>query len=347
MIRTWLAVSMKETCCHSQPVRADVALGGHAGVEIGDLLPCNPLAQHQRKAGQSSELKTQEESAPKETEMQSCCRSWDVRSTHREISFHLVKTFHSDCYQSISFCLAFSLAVMGHPGYLSRKFLKETSFRVNLCDKNISTLSKSLIPSYILKQNLPRCALWICTKLTASPCLWLTPALRVQERKPGICYPLLSSSCYFTLLWQRPMQLSFMSLCHLPERNLHPSHQKSLSLSRYLWAEPAAHPSHLLPRPRRPFSLKAISSTHTVAAFPSISQPLHPVFSAFQMVPLLLTLCIAHQLEKAHGRAVPSTKSPPAGLREQPGTTRVNSEVVSVQLLPLITTLDPSQKKTS
>lgn len=145
----------------------------------------------------------------------------------------------------------------------------------------------------------------------------------------------------------RPMQLSFMSLCHLSGRNLHPSHQKSLSLSRYLWAEPAAHPSHLLPSPLRPFSLNAISSTHTVAAFPSTSQPLHPAFSVFQMVLLLLTLCIAHQLEKAHGRAVPSTENLPAGLREQPGTTRVNSKVVSVQLLRLITTLDPSQKKTS
>lgn len=219
LIRTWLAVSLKEICCHSQPVRADVALGGHAGVEIGDLHPCNPLAQHQGKAGQSSELKTQEESAPKETEMQSCCRSWDVRSPHREISFHLVKTFHSDYYQSISFCLAFSLAVMGHPGYLSRKFLKETSFRVSLCDKNISTLSKRLIPSYILKQNLPRCALWICTKLTASPCLLLTPALRGQERKPGICYPLLSSSCYFTSLWQADATFLYVPVSPVREKS--------------------------------------------------------------------------------------------------------------------------------
>lgn len=46
-------------------------------------------------------------------------------------------------------------------------------------------------------------------------------------------------------------------------------------------------------------------------------------------------------------RDLPSTESPSAGLREQPGTTRVNSEVLSVQLLPSLTTLDPSQRKTS
>lgn len=44
---------------------------------------------------------------------------------------------------------------------------------------------------------------------------------------------------------------------------------------------------------------------------------------------------------------LPSTESPSAGLRAWPGITRVNSEVVSVQLLPLLTTLDPSHRKTS
>lgn len=133
---------------------------------------------------------------------------------------------------------------------------------------------------------------------TASPCLWLTPALRGREGKPGICYPLLSSSCYFTSLWQRPMQLSFMSLWRdiKPGRNRPPSHQKSLSLFRCLWAEPAAHPSHLLPSLLRPLFPDAVSSTHTGAAFPSISQPFRPALSAFLMVPLPLTLCIAHQL---------------------------------------------------
>lgn len=193
--------------------------GGHAGVEIGGLHPCNPLAQHQGKAGQSSELKTQEESAPKETEMQSCCRSWDVRSPHREISFHLVKTFHSDYYQSISFCLAFSLAVMGHPGYLSRKFLKETSFRASLCDKNISTLSKRLIPSYILKQNLPRCALWICTKLTV-------PMAHPSTARPGEEARYLLPSAVLLLLFHLPLAEANATFLYVP---MSPAREKSPS----------------------------------------------------------------------------------------------------------------------
>lgn len=76
------------------------------------------------------------------------------------------------------------------------------------------------------------------------------------------------------------------------------------------------------------------------------------------MVPLPLTLplcpfslCIAHRYET--GRAgeldseLTSTESPSAGPGEEPGITRINSEVLSVQLLPLLTTFDPSQRKTS
>ena len=79
---------------------------------------------------------------------------------------------------------------------------------------------------------------------------------------PAISPPSSRGHCYFPL--------SSMSLCHLPERHHHPSHLMTLSLSRCLWAEPAAPLNHLLPQTHLP---NIITSIRRVAVLPSIPQP--------------------------------------------------------------------------
>lgn len=124
-----VSISMKEICFLSEPVRPDVASGGHPGKGLGVLHPRDPQARHHSRAGQSSDLKSQEESAQIATKMQHCYCSWEMKSPHREVSLHLVKTFHSDCNQSITFCLTFSLAVMGSLGISQQEISKGNVFQ--------------------------------------------------------------------------------------------------------------------------------------------------------------------------------------------------------------------------
>lgn len=120
---------MKEICFPSEPVRLHVAFGGYPGKGMGDLHPCDPQAQHHSRAEQNSNLKSQEESAQIATKLQLCYRSWEMKSPHREVSFHLVKTSHSDYNQSITFCLAFCLAVMGSLGISQQEISKGNVFQ--------------------------------------------------------------------------------------------------------------------------------------------------------------------------------------------------------------------------
>jgi len=61
--------------------------------------------------------------------MQHFYRSWEMKSPRREFSFYLVKTFHSDYNQSITFCLAFSLVVMGSLGISQQEISKGNVFQ--------------------------------------------------------------------------------------------------------------------------------------------------------------------------------------------------------------------------
>lgn len=81
------------------------------------------------RAGQSSDLESQEESAQIATQMQRCYHSWEIKSPHGDVSFLLVKTFVSDYNQSITFCLAFSLAVMGSLGISQQEISKGNVFQ--------------------------------------------------------------------------------------------------------------------------------------------------------------------------------------------------------------------------
>lgn len=82
---------------------------------------------------------------------------------------------------------------------------------------------------------------------------------------PAISPPFSRGHCYFSL--------SSMSLCHLPERHHHPSHQKTLRFSRCLWAGPAAPLNHLLPQTIQINLPNIIISICRVAVLPSIPQP--------------------------------------------------------------------------
>lgn len=122
------------------------------------------------------------------------------------------------------------------------------------------------------------------------------------------------------------------------------------SLSRCLWLrllppQPPAAPN-LLDASPSPYHL------HTQSSCPSLQPPACFFTLSFllldgSLVPklalVLLLLLRCSKYETDYGEL----KSPSAGLRERPGVTRVNSEVFSVQLLLLLTTLDPSHRKTS
>lgn len=146
---------------------------------------------------------------------------------------------------------------------------------------------------------------------------------------PAISPPSSRGHCYFSL--------SSMSLCHLHH---HPSHQKTRSLSRCLWAERAGPRNHLLPQIPQTHLPNIIISIRRAAVLPSIPQP---YFSPFLLpagppAPHLTPFALLTNMKQLIGELdsdLPSTEIPPAGLGEQPGTVRVNSEVVSVQLLPL------------
>lgn len=154
------------------------------------------------------------------------------------------------------------------------------------------------------------CTPCICIRLHTLLSLWLT---RARERNPGICYPLLSFSCYLTSLWQWPPL--FSSFLYVP-------------VSPAIWAsssckscpEPAAPSTLCSPRPPRPMSHTLEYPKYRVAVLPFTPSLLfHAVLSAPQLVPLLLplllcwfSLCIAHKYGSAPWESwtLLSTESP-------------------------------------
>lgn len=115
--------------------------------------------------------------------MQHCHHSCEMKSPHNRSFVPFGQTFHSDQNQSITFCLAVSLAVMGSLGISQQEISKEMSFKASLCDKNVPILSKRLVPPSIFKHPLPRCALLIHTRQhhPAVPVAHTSPARPREE----------------------------------------------------------------------------------------------------------------------------------------------------------------------
>lgn len=139
-----------------------------------------------------------------------------------------------------------------------------------------------------------------------------------------------------------------MTLCYLAERNYYPSHREMLSL---LPTPSLSSPSLPTPLYHHTPLPNIISSTHAAAELPFVSRPaFHPALSSSPPVIMFGPFLPLHcsQIRKSSKKSWALTyQSPSASLREQPGITGVNSEVASEQLLPLLSTLDPSQNKTT